>query len=476
MNIIYAITSYILTLVISILPFDSYTEGVTGYPQTFLPNQALSSNDKTISKLIYRGLFKYDIYGTLIPDLAETWSTSEDGIVYTIKLKDNQRWSNGKKITADDLIYTSYTIEDLNGVATDKIDDLTVRYTLPNKYSPFLSLLTVGIMPVNSAESDDPLTPITSGDFRVGRIDKSGDVVRKIVLVSINKKHSIKKLVFKYYSNDEELITASKLGEINAFMSSSIYSPNTLPNYTNHRFPLQGIYYALFFNLRNENMANLELRSSLAKVLDIKKLILDYGISVEGPISRSVFTNSKLDFDMYDESFKSNFAGKEITLTIPDTDTHNDLAKEIRDVWEDKLNLKVTIRRIPTKDMIEKVIQPANFEILLFGQEVGRDPDRYVVWHSTQKNYPGSNISGYENVRVDRALEEGRDQTDSEDRIVHYNEVQRVINEELPAIFLYHPYVNYYVSKYVDGIGQKYTFTYYDRFLDFSNWEKVKTN
>jgi ABC-type transport system substrate-binding protein len=86
-------------------------------------------------------------------------------LVYTIKIKDNQYWNNGKKITSDDLIYTSFKTPELAYVSTDKIDDLTVRYTLPNKYAPFLSLLVVKVMPVNSEEKDNPLIPISSSDF-----------------------------------------------------------------------------------------------------------------------------------------------------------------------------------------------------------------------------------------------------------------------------------------------------------------------
>ena len=113
---------------------------------------------------------------------------------------------------------------------------------------------------------------------------------------------------------------------------------------------------------------------------------------------------------------------------------------------------------------------------MLFGQEVGRDPDRYVLWHSTQKDPPGLNISGFDQIRADRALEEGRNESDSDKRVVHYSEFQKTVVGQTPAIFLYHPFVHYYVSKYIEGIGEKYTFSYSDRFLDFANWKRVKTN
>ncbi len=98
------LTSILLPIelfLISILPVSSFTEGVTLQPKSFLPHQATNSNEKTVSSLIYRGLFKYDIYGTIVPDLAETWKTSADGISYTVTIKKGQKWSDGTPILAE---------------------------------------------------------------------------------------------------------------------------------------------------------------------------------------------------------------------------------------------------------------------------------------------------------------------------------------------------------------------------------------
>jgi peptide/nickel transport system substrate-binding protein len=473
MDILQKVILYAYSFFLALLPTQRYVEGILGQPRSFLPSQAKTQTEKTISSLIYRGLFKYDIYGVTVPDLAETWSVSPDGLIYTIKLKDNQKWTDGKKITADDLIYTSYKVSDLSGVATDKVDDLTVRYTLPNKYAPFFSLLTIGVMPMNAEEKMNPLRPISSGDFRVAGIEKTGKLVKKVVLASTNKDYEIKKIIFRSYSNDEELITASKLGEIDAFTSGDNIK---LENFNDYRFPLQGIYYGLFFNLRNDKFKDVELRQKMEKVLPIKDLIIDKGIQVQGPISRSVFTDNLLVFDKCDDKFQEELINTEVTITIPDLKVHKDLAGQIKNYWEDKLGMSVSINKVDSGKLVSQVIEPRNFEILLYGQEVGRDPDRYVLWHSAQKDPPGLNISGFEQVRADRALEEGRNEPDSDKRVVHYNEFQKVISEQTPVIFLYHPYVYYYVSKYIDGVGEKYTFTYADRFLDLSNWKRVRTN
>lgn len=475
MSIIQSIVIYIYSLFLAILPTTKYVEGDIGQPQSFLPTQADNQIERTVSNLIFRGLFKYDIYGATIPDLADTWSVSEDGLVYTIKLKDNQYWNNGRKITSDDLIYTSYKSPDLAGVATDKVDALTVRYTLPNKYAPFLSLLTVRIMPVNAEEKMNPLLPVSSGDFRVARVEKSGSFVNKITLVTTKKDYKIKRLVFRFYPNEEELVTAAKLGEIDGFTSEKACC-NDLKNFQDYKFPVQGIYYSLYFNLRDEVLKDQNLRVKLEKVLPIQDLIIDKGIAVQGPISRSLYTNREILTDKYDPDFTDSLPNISLEIKVPDEKDHVNLINEIKNVWEDKLGVNITIKKESSDSFIEKVIKPRDFQVLFYGQEVGRDPDRYVLWHSAQKDYPGLNLSGFDQIRADRALEEGRYTLDSEARVTHYNEFQKVVNDQVPAIFIYHPYVHYYVSKRISGIGQKYTFTYWDRFLDLYNWKRTGTN
>ena len=475
MNILQSIVIYIYALLLAILPTTKYVEGVVGQPQSFLPTQANNQIEKTVSSLIFRGLFKYDIYGATIPDLADTWTMSEDGLIYTIKIKDNQYWNNGKKITADDLIYTSYKSPDLSGVATDKIDGLTVRYTLPNRYAPFLSLLTVSIMPVNAEEKTNPLMPVSSSDFRISRVEKSGSFISKIILVNTKKEYAIKRLVFRFYPNEEELVTGARLGEIDGFTSEKACCGN-LKNFYDYKYPVQGIYYSLYFNLKDEILKDGEVRKKLEKVLPLKDLIIDRGIAVQGPVSRSLFTDKELTFDKYDKDFTAAMPYVTLEVKVPDDKDHLRLVNDIKDIWEDKLEVNISVKKEDPDTFVEKVIKTRDFQILFYGQEVGRDPDRYVLWHSAQKEYPGLNLSGFEQMRADRALEEGRNELDNEKRVIHYNEFQKVINDQVPAIFIYHPYVHYYVSKHISGIGQKYTFTYSDRFLDLANWKRVKIN
>jgi peptide/nickel transport system substrate-binding protein len=64
------------------------------------------------------------------------------------------------------------------------------------------------------------------------------------------------------------------------------------------------------------------------------------------------------------------------------------------------------------------------------------DPDQYSIWHSTQK---ATNITHYENPRIDKLLEDGRSQINTEERKKTYLDFQRFLVEDAPAAFLFYP-------------------------------------
>ena len=105
---------------------------------------------------LYDGLVRFDEDMNPIPDLAESWEISEDGTVYTIKLRQDVKFHDGTPMTADDVLYTAELTldEDINSpyrskfiidgepVVWEKIDDYTVQATLPKPFGPFLAKLS----------------------------------------------------------------------------------------------------------------------------------------------------------------------------------------------------------------------------------------------------------------------------------------------------------------------------------------------
>ena len=116
------------------------SEGIIGTPRFINPILASSSVDQDIVSLVYSGLMRKDGNGSIIPDLAEKYDMSKDGLIYTFTLKDKIYFQNGKPVTADDIIFTinkakdpvikSLHYVDWSGVSITKIDDKTIEFSL----------------------------------------------------------------------------------------------------------------------------------------------------------------------------------------------------------------------------------------------------------------------------------------------------------------------------------------------------------
>lgn len=464
MELLYSIILSITAFFLSLVPTREFREGLISQPVNFYPMKAVSQTDKTISTLLFRGLFKYNIYGELIPDLAENYSVSNSGLVYTIKIKDNQYFIDGRKITADDVFYTSINSPALQGIVIDKVDDFTVSFTLQNKYAPFLSLLTEGVVQNGSLERGGELMPVSSGDFRVIKVKRSGPIIKEVVLYS--SKYNIPKLVFRFYTTEEELKIAARLEEIDAFVS---YDSLEINNFEKYKFPILSNTYGLFFNMDNESVISKDLRQKIAKSINVEEVSLDYGIPAEGVISKDSFTNYNLKYDKYDKKLSEDLKEQRFIIKVPDYKNNKKVVEMIRNNIEDKLNIDYDIELFEPDKFINEVIRTKKFEVIFFGIETSRDPDRYLNWHSSGKG-PGYNFTNFTNAIADKSLEDGRNELDPVKRKAHYDKFQEVFDQNLPAIFLYHPFMNYYVSKRVKGITEKTTFDMTDRFNDYPNW------
>src|SRR3989344_5549743 len=144
-----------------------YHEAAVGQPRYVNPVLAGTSDlDLDLASIIYSSLFKLDNNFNVQNDLAAEYSISDDGKVYTIKLRHDVAWHDGEPSTADDVVFTIRSIQtpdygspllsSFQGVQVEKTDDYTVTFTLKQPYAPFLANLTVGIVPHHVWENIPP--------------------------------------------------------------------------------------------------------------------------------------------------------------------------------------------------------------------------------------------------------------------------------------------------------------------------------
>lgn len=168
-------------------------------PKTFNPFNTKDATSSTMAEIMFDGLVttKPDT-GEVIPKLAKSFEISKDGKIYTIKLRKGITWSDGKPITADDVVFTwnKIILAGLGNTSTrdsvyidgelpvvEKIDDYTVKFTTKKPFAPFLRILSASIAPKHVFEpvvkkgskyfesfwgtTTQPKDFITSGAFRL---------------------------------------------------------------------------------------------------------------------------------------------------------------------------------------------------------------------------------------------------------------------------------------------------------------------
>lgn len=265
----------------------TYIEGVIGSPRNINPVYAQSNDvDRDLTELIYSGLMKYDEKGGIIPDLAARYEIIEDGKVFEFYLRENLFWSDGKPLTADDVIFTVKTIQNPSfkspiraswlGVKAEKISDTEIRFELANSSVVFLENTVLKIMPrhiwEDISDQNFPLSifnlkPIGSGPYKVKGIsqDKEGNIKSLELAINANYHGSlphIQKMIFSFFKNEDELISAFNDKKIDGFSLSAVerYERNSFSEYR----LLTPRYFAVFFNPeKTKILSDIKLRQAL---------------------------------------------------------------------------------------------------------------------------------------------------------------------------------------------------------------------
>lgn len=500
----------------------SFTEGEIGEPRLINPVIAQSQTDKDLSKLVYSGLYKYGPDGKLVPDLAASdVQISQDQHEYTIKLKPNLKWQDGQALTADDVIFTIQLIQNpdyrspyrklWSNITAEKIDDQTIKLTNTGVSAPFLTNLTIGILPRHKWLGVTPdnfyysafnLEPVGSGAYFIKQITKTavGDI-KSITLDSFSNyalgKPYIDSITMKFYGSNDDLMSALHTREIDTigiapFDGGITYDPKNSKLNT-VKIPMYE-YQALFFNLsENQALADRTVRQALSLGLSRTGLINDvfsgFGVPAYTPILPGQVgydagsaksnngdinaANALLDQDGWTKGQDGiRTKGKTqlaFTITTNDFDLNQKTAQNLQKQWQ-ALGAKVDIKIVPTSDLANTNLKNRDFQALLFAESTGYDPDPFVFWHSSQNKNPGFNLSQYTNSTIDNLITDARTTFDQNQRASDYKQFQEVFSIDMPAIILDQTEFAYQSRQNIQGIDTKALASPEDRFYDVNHW------
>lgn len=503
----------------------SYTEGLLGSPRFINPVLANTESDRDLSHVIYSGLMR-ESGALLTPDLAEEYTVSEDEKVYTFTLREDVMFHDGVPLTADDVVFTIERIQNASlnsplqtawrGVQVKKIDMRTVEFTLIEPYGNFLENTVVGILPQHIWQNfnteqfmlaEENIQAIGSGPFKVANIQRNrAGLPTTMTLKSFKSKDGhasyLKRLTFKFYANEDSLITAFQkndidgLGGVDPDKAVSLAEKDNVVVYHESLPRVFGIFF-------NKNQQTLFLDKNVAEALNkainkdaiVRRVLSGYGTPLNGPLPPSTpgYTTptkdslltaedrltearsllEKAGWRLNKETGLREKNGETLTFSLATSNTPE--LKEVATMVKEQLasiGVTMQIQIFETGNLEQDVIRPRTYDALLFGQALQYDTDLFAFWHSSQRNDPGINVAMLANTRVDDLLNKAFRENDRSERAELYKELAKEINDTSSAVFLYSPHYLYLQKKGVQGVTIAGLRTASDRFNQIPEWFK----
>ncbi len=497
----------------------SFTEGIIGQPRHINPLLSQTNDaDRDLTSLIYSSLLKYDEKGNLIPDLAKSYEISSDGLNYTVYLKADAKWSDGEAVTADDVVFTIQSAQNSDygstqrinwqGVQVQKVDNTTIIFKLKSKYAQFLNNFTIGILPahiwgkiqpINFSVSDYNLKPVGSGPYVFKKLTKDDlGRIQSYELVSNENYYEgqpyISGISIRFYDSEEASINAYNNNEVQSLSSISPQNISKLKftqRVTIHEIGIPR-YFGVFFNQNQSTvLANQNVRLALSYATDTKAIIDSIlkgkAKSVSSPIVDNIIgipsasTVYSYDIDHAKKvleadgwkadaggALKKKDLGLSVRITTPVFPELVSVAGMLKEQWA-KIGVTVTIDTLPSAQL-QQVIKERTYEALLFGEILNPDPDPFSLWHSSQIRDPGLNLALYNNKSADSILEDARQSLNPTDRAKKYDDFQKLLMTDAPALFLYNPLYLYPQTKNIQGFETTLISTPSNRFDNIEHW------
>ena len=474
------------------------------------PNKSLVDLD--LQQLIFSGLLRHNPLTDTIDDGLATLRISEDGKTYFLTLKDSAKFSNGDKVTIEDVLFTfEEVIQNPNFdnkplkkafeyVSFDRIDKDTIAFKIlePNTY--FSSLLTTPILQKKSyqnsliEEINDPelpanKRPLSTGPYILKNIVHEERGLTRVFLERnpyfFAGKPFIKQFVFYIYSKFDYL-----KDDINwTTMYSRLFeteknkiSENLFDEYATREYLLPR-FIGVFFNLDSKKMANPHLRKALLLSTDKKSLLkkeigwkrIDSVFFFEGIESWQEANFAEARRLLRDKGFKYNKKEeirfykdqpvelKMITSTSPAV--YSRIAQNMARTWERELDIKINLEVLnPAK--FQEAVSNRDYDLVFFGQNFSRNRDILSVWHSSQSGK--SNLANLTNPDIDYLIEEVLFSGTQSDLLT----LNQKLEEIVPAIPIATPKYELLINR--DLLGFSKTFgkirQHAERFFGIEKW------
>lgn len=485
---------------------------LSGEPKTFNVLLAQEATSSEVARFIFEGLTRLNpLTGEIQGGLAESWKSDAAGLQWTFSLRPNVRWSDGRDLTAEDVVFTFRVIQDTSSIIpardiftlnkkpilVEALDTLTVRFTLPEPFAPFLLALGQPILPQHKLAaawgegrfskawslSEDPRQIIGTGPFVLKQYQPGQKVIlekNKIYWKRDLRGDPLPRLdevILMILPSAEVKLLKFLEGSLDAYMMSGRDYPVLKPLESRRNFKIvkSGLGLGSNFLAFNQNSKDKEkaawfkrtpFRAAAASALDRQSLLNIVFQGLGGlqcsPVSPSIpfFYHAGAECFEYDprhakrilrdegfedrdgDGFLEDRNGRTLEFVLTTNAENSERVEMAQMIREDltRVGMKVSLLILEFNSLVSKLLGSGDWDAVLMGFTGTADPHfGSAVWktqgslHFWEARDP-SLVSGGQ-TRIDQIFSEASGLAHRDQRKALYDEWQAITAREVPLIY-----------------------------------------
>lgn len=450
--------------------------GDWGYPTPYGMYPRGPGSRKTA--LIFDNLLTTDTDGNIAAKLAAEWLASEDGLVYTLKMRPDVKWNDGEAFTAEDVAFSynyQKTYPTVNAVDFSKIasmaavDSQTVKITITEPDAKFLTTLTsFTIIPKHVWETvtdpnnyQDAKAVVGTGPYKLTDYSKEHGTYRYVINENFwGNEPKVKELEFIPVSEE---ILAFEQGEVDRIS----ITPDVLERFENNdEYEVMQYVtswaYRLYYNMNTKpDFANVTFRQALAYAINRDQLVekIERGAAVAGnpgvlhptnklyneaveqyandPKKAEELLDSIGFKDTDGDKIRENASGEKLRFSLLADEGSTRLAELIKQDLS-LVGIEATVQTTDTKSRDAR-FAAGDFEMVINGSGNGEDFAEITnVKKSAKATSTTAQVIGYNNPEVDRLYTAQLKATDPAEQLKLSRELQNLVAQEMPKLTLYY--------------------------------------
>ncbi|HXG59713.1 MAG TPA: ABC transporter substrate-binding protein [Thermoanaerobaculia bacterium] len=441
-----------------------------GSPTNLDPRVGTDTYSGRIWDMTASGLIKLTPSGDFTGDAATNWETPDDRTI-VFHINPNAKFQNGRPVTSRDFEFTyesmmaeSFNSPKKSGYASvasfEAPDDKTFIIRLKEPNAGIFDNLTYMLVPEGSNAEAFAKTPVLAGAYRVVENRPDERITLEAFDGWVGGRPKIPKIVVRIIPDATTRVLELRRGTvqfaINSVPYDSVAQFRNDPNFkvvTSHG----GAYQYIAFNLRDPILRKKEVRQAIAHAIDRERIVRDL-LHGYGKVTDTIFPEGhwaraeNLPRHAYDPAKAKQLLDAAGHRDPDGSGPRMRFRLVFRTSTDAEANQQAEIIQQMLRDVgIDMQIQSTEFGTFMDDIRNGRfqmfslrragvsDPDFYsTIFHSKSLAPDGQNRGYYVNPRVDQLIEQGRSTFDRTRRKAVYDEIQRILADDLPYVSLYH--------------------------------------